>query len=52
MQIKDYNIEMLCYSINSLDALDKLKEANYYTTKEEAYKKALKPIVSDSYDFF
>ena len=30
---------MLYYSINSLDALDKLKEANCYTLKKEANKK-------------
>ena len=42
---------MLYYSINSLDALDKLEEANYYASKEEANKKVSKAIVSNLYNF-
>ena len=40
---------MLYYKVNSLDALDKLKEANCYAYKKEANKKALK--TSNPFDF-
>ena len=43
---------MLCYRINSLDALDKLEEANCYAIKEEAKKKAIKTFDTNSYAFF
>ena len=49
--MKDCAIKMLCYSVNSLDALDKLKEANCYAYKKEASKKALKALVSNPFDF-
>ena len=42
---------MLYYSINSLDALDKLKEANCYALKE-AKRMASRPITFNPYDFF
>ena len=43
---------MLYYKVNSLDALDKLKEANYCTYKKEASKKVLKTLVFNPFDFF
>ena len=40
---------MLCCKVNSLNALDKLEEANAY--KERANIKALKTFIPDPYDF-
>jgi hypothetical protein len=51
VQIKDYVIKMLYYKVNSLDALNKLKEANYYANKKKASKKALKTSLLNSYNF-
>ena len=42
---------MLCYSINSLDAYNKLKEANCYALKKEANKKVLKTFIPNPYNF-
>ena len=42
---------MLCYNVNSLDALDKLKDTNCYALKE-ANKLAFKLISLDPYNFF
>jgi hypothetical protein len=42
---------MLYYKVNSLDALNKLEDANYYASKKEANKKAPKTIISNPYDF-
>ena len=42
---------MLCYSVNSLDALDKLKEANYCAL-EEANKIAPRLAIYNPCDFF
>ena len=42
---------MLYYNINSLDALNKLKEANYYALEKETNKKVSKTYVSNPYDF-
>ena len=42
---------MLCYKVNSLDTLDKLKEANCYAL-EEANKIVPSLAVFDSYSFF
>ena len=42
---------MLCYKVNSLDALDKLKVANCYALKKEASRKALKTSMPNSYNF-
>ena len=41
---------MLYYSVNSLDALDKLKEANCYAL-EKANKIALRLAISNPYNF-
>ena len=40
---------MLCYSVNSLDALDKLEEAN--ARKEEARRKATKSADANPFGF-
>ena len=42
---------MLCYGINRLDALDKLKEADCCFAKEEASRKPSKNIVLNPYNF-
>ena len=42
---------MLCYSVNSLDALDKLEKANYYAYKKETSKNVSKTFVSNYYNF-
>ena len=41
---------MLCYSVNSLDALDKLEKANYYALKD-TNKLVPKLAISNPYDF-
>jgi hypothetical protein len=43
---------MLCYKIDSLDALDELKAAKACAFKDKANKKALKALISNPYDFF
>ena len=42
---------MLYYKINSLDALDKLKEANYLALKKETSRKVSKTAIPNPYDF-
>ena len=42
---------MLYYKVNSLDALDKIKEVSYYTLKDKAIKKGTKTFTLNSYKF-
>jgi hypothetical protein len=51
VQIKDKAAKMLCCEVDSLDALNKLKEAKACACKEESNRKALETLVPDPYDF-